>query len=234
MKPTARVAPARSTVQTSPGIHFQGHCSLNGRAAPERGANEPRRFAPRVSAGEGHKRRRLPSWRFCRRSRCTGWFLSLAARRAAFSRGAVSGEAEKRGSGEPSSQLTSARENQPGAAVVIGVALPNALMCSSRHTAYMLVYYSWMSLSFTLRTPRCCSSPAKRKYILRRLKTSQTNITNQKWFAICHHHHHHLPWSNDNRLPIQILAFDELHIRGFGLLMLFKSLCQRQSWALLF
>lgn len=53
-----------------------------------------------------------------------GWFLSLAAQRAAFLRGAVSGGAESQTS--RGSQLTSAREIEPGKAVVIGVALPNA------------------------------------------------------------------------------------------------------------
>lgn len=47
----------------------------------------------------------LPSCGFCRSNRRMGWFLSLAAPRAAFLRGAVSGGAE--------SQLTSVREIQP-------------------------------------------------------------------------------------------------------------------------
>lgn len=59
--------------------------------------------------------------------------------RAAFLLGAVSGGAE---SGESQgSQLTSAREIEPGTAVVIGAAFPSTLMYSAQSTGLFAYLY---------------------------------------------------------------------------------------------
>ena len=126
---------------------FQGHCSLKSRAAAAfnwRGSTARTNTAAThyYSAGsqtQDTRRSRLwgyclPSWCSCPCSPCCmGWFLSLTAQRAAFLHGgpgAVSGGAERRESGEPaepSSQLTSAREIEPGTApgVITGAATHN-------------------------------------------------------------------------------------------------------------
>lgn len=132
---------------------FQGHCSLNSRAAFNwRGIerNNRNREITRWLRKKGDSRKvvllccYIPSWCFCRCIRCMGWFLSLAAQRAAFLHGAVSGGAE-RGAESRGSQLTSAREIQPGTAVVIGVvSSQHSLMCvlHTLHTGYILLCYS--------------------------------------------------------------------------------------------
>lgn len=75
------------------GSTFQGHCSLNSRAASNWGGGA--RTNSRIEdLLVGKREEYSPSCCFCRCSRCVGWFLSLA-RRAAFLRGAVSGGAER-------------------------------------------------------------------------------------------------------------------------------------------
>lgn len=128
-------------------VHFQGHCSSNTDGSLEQHGTETQ-ITPVVQSrrlGEVHSD--LPCCCccccccFCRCSRCRGWFLSSAAQRAAFLRGA----AQSRG-------RQSVSWRQPGTAEVMGVAVPSSRNSSTTTTEYdRLACYSIPSKSVLRR-----------------------------------------------------------------------------------